>query len=393
MTSIRDARTADHRAAEASVAPDRRLIVQVAPFYPPHLGGMENVVQGIAEGLAARHEVEVLTTTTGARDAPRCEHAAGLTVRRQRSVYLAHTPVTPGLVVRLLRVPRSAIVHVHVGVGLTPEIVWFTSVVRRRPFVAHFHLDADPSGRLGPLFLVYKRWILSRTLQAAARVVALSAEQGQLIVSQHGVDSEAVVVVPNAVAARFCPDPSPEGASSGPCRLLFVGRIARQKGLPRLIHAVSQMAEPAELVIVGEGETGAGVRELVGQLGLGNVRFVGTQLGDDLLRWYRWADVFVLPSEKEGMPLVMLEAMAVGLPIVATDVLGSRETLGTTGVLVAPDPQSLARALDRVAGDPKLRAELSRRSLLKAQDYSWPRLIARLEDVYAGIGLTVPAAG
>ena len=153
------------------------------------------------------------------------------------------------------------------------------------------------------------------------------------------------------------------------------------------------MAEPAELVIVGDGETGAGVRELVGQLGLSNVRFVGTQLGDDLLRWYRWADVFVLPSEKEGMPLVMLEAMAVGLPIVATDVLGSRETLGTTGVLAAPDPQSLARALDRVAGDPQLRAELSRRSLLKAQEYSWPRLIARLEDVYAGIGPAVPAAG
>ena len=92
------------------------------------------------------------------------------------------------------------------------------------------------------------------------------------------------------------------------------------------------------------------------------------------------------------MPLVMLEAVAVGLPVVATDVLGSRETLGAAGVLAAPDPQSLARALDRVAGDAGLRAELSGRSLLRAQEHSWPRLIERLEAIYAGICTTAPAA-
>ncbi len=367
-------------------------MLQVVPYYPPHVGGMENVVLGIAEGLSARHDVEVLTTTVGARGAPLCERAGSLTVRRLRAVVFAHTPVAPGLLPRLLRAPRDAIVHVHVAVGLTPEIVWLAAFLRRRPFVAHFHLDADPSGRLGPLFLLYKRWVLSRTLQAAARVIALSADQARLLEAQHGVDPRAIAVIPNAVGGRFCPggEHGAPGAgadrSPGPCRLLFVGRIARQKALPRLVRAVAQMTEPAELVIVGEGEDTAMVRALVTRLGLDNVRLVGTQFGDDLLRWYRWADVFVLPSEKEGMPLVMLEAMAVGLPVVATDVLGCRETLGDTGLLTAPDPEPLARALDRVAADPDLRRELSRRSLRKAADFSWPSLLARLEDVYSEIG-------
>jgi len=355
---------------------------------------MENVAKGLSEGLAERHDVEVLTTNVGAEGAPRYEHAAGVTVRRLRAIEFAHTPIAPGLAIRLLCARRSAIVHVHIAQALTPEIVWLTSALRRRPFVAHFHLDVEPSGRLGPLFLVYKRYVLGRTLRAAARVVALSPDQAEVLAGRHGVDRKAIVVVPNAVGPQFCPDSSPQGSRSGPCRLLFVGRISPQKALPRLLHAVSQMAHPVDLVIVGDGEDFGMVRDLVDALDLQNVRLVGAQRGDDLVRWYRWADVFVLPSNEEGMPLVMLEAMAVGLPVVATDVPGSRETLGDAGVLAAPDAPSLARALDRVVSDPGLRAELSSRSLLRARDhYSWPRLIERVEGIYAEIGTTTPAAG
>lgn len=392
VMASRETATAHRGVEEAPPEAGDRLIVQVVPYYPPHLGGTENVAMGIAEGLALRHDVEVLTTTLGAQGAPRCECAAGVTVRRLRAIEFAHTPIAPGFVLHLLRAPRSAIVHVHVAQALIPEMVWFASVVRRRPFVAHFHLDVDPTGRFGRLFLVYKRRVLGHTLRAAARVVALSTDQAQLLTKLHGVDPKAIVVVPNAVSPRFCPGPASEGPRSGPCRLLYVGRISPQKALPRLVHAVSRMTQPVDLVIVGEGEDYVIVRDLARKLGLGNVRLVGAQFGDELLRWYRWADVFVLPSDKEGMPLVMLEAMAVGLPVVATDVLGSREMLDDAGVLAAPDPQSLARALDRVVGDPGLRAELSARSLLRAQEYSWPRLIERLEVIYAGICAPPPRA-
>jgi glycosyltransferase involved in cell wall biosynthesis len=361
---------------------DSRLVVQVVPYYPPHLGGMENVVQGIAEGLASRRRVEVLTTTVGSQGAPRTERVGGVLVRRLRAVQFAHTPVAFSLLPRLLSAPRSAIVHVHISQVLTPEVVWLAAVLRHRPFVAHFHLDVEPSGRLGWLFLIYKRHLLGRTLRAAERVIALSTDQADLIAARYGVGADSIAVVPNAVGPQFCPAPEPRQRRDGPCRLLFVGRISPQKALPRLIRAITTTSQPVDLVVVGDGEDSGSAQRLVRELGLANVRFVGAQRGEELVCWYRWADVFVLPSDVEGMPLVMLEAMAVGLPIVATDVPGSRETLGDAGLLAAPDPKSLGRAIDRVAGDCVLRAELSRRSLLAAREHTWARLVERLEAIY-----------
>jgi glycosyltransferase involved in cell wall biosynthesis len=255
--------------------------------------------------------------------------------------------------------------------------------LRRRPFVAHFHLDVDPSGRLGGVFLAYKALVLGRMLRAAVRVIVLSDGMAQFVADRYGVRGDAIAVMPNAVGPEFSPRPQSERRPGGPCRLLFVGRIVQQKALPRLVHAIALMRQPVDVTIVGTGEDFPAIEGLVHELGLGNVRLTGAQYGEDLVRWYQWADVFVAPSEKEGgVSLVMLEAMASGLPVVATDVQGSGEALGETGLLVAPDPQSLADALDRVAGDAGLRAELAARSLLRVQDHSWPRYAARLECLY-----------
>ena len=79
------------------------------------------------------------------------------------------------------------------------------------------------------------------------------------------------------------------------------------------------------------------------ELDLTGVRMVGSQTTKQLVDWYRWADAFVLPSDKEGMPLAVLEAMASGLPVVATSVPGLRDTVGDDGILALPDPASRGR--------------------------------------------------
>ena len=142
------------------------------------------------------------------------------------------------------------------------------------------------------------------------------------------------------------------------------------------------MRQPAAAVLVGEGEARPAIEELLREYSLTNVQLAGARHGTDLVDSYRWADVLVLPSDKEGMPLVVLEAMASGLPVVATDVVGTRELLGDAGVLVPPDPDAIAKALDRVAVDAPLRAELSARGLAAARHYSWERLAHCLESLY-----------
>ena len=359
-----------------------QLVVQVVPYYPPHLGGMENAARGIAEALSERGEVEVLTTDCGARSAPRREGSGSLRVRRVRAVELAHTPVAPGLLWRLLRLPKSAIVHLHIAQALVPEMVWLASVLRRRPFIAHFHLDVDPSGRLGGLFLAYKRWILGPTLRAASRVIALSPEQAEFMVERYGVSRSRLVVVPNGVGSEFLVPYGDRRLPDGPLRLLYVGRLSAQKNLPRLLHAIADMSHAAELVIVGDGAERSRVERLVEQLGLGNVRLIGARRGPELIEWYRWADVFVLASDKEGMPLVLLEAMAAGLPIVSTDVPGSRELVGDAGLLTGCDPAALAAGLDTLAADAQLRARLADASRRRGRAKTWTGLVGEVEAVY-----------
>ncbi|GEL16903.1 glycosyl transferase [Pseudonocardia asaccharolytica DSM 44247 = NBRC 16224] len=371
--------------ARGSVGQGRRhLIVQVTPYYPPRLGGMERVAQCVATVLAGRHDVEVITTRNRSDGSPPREMAGWVLVRRFRGYEIAHTAFSMGMVVRLLTLPRRTIVHAHVAQAFLPEMVWLTSWLRRRPYILHFHLDVDPSGRFGRLLPVYKRLVLGPVLRRAAAVIALSPAQADFLATGYRVARTNIAVLPNGVDPAFsgAGKRSHDHRRDGALRLLFVGRLDAQKNVLRLLDAMSQVQAPVELVIVGDGEQRGLAAERVRSLGLPNVRFAGAQTGDELLAWYRWADAFVLPSDKEGMPLVLLEAMAAGLPIIATDVPGSHELLDGVGLLTAPNASALGAAIERLSTDPDLRARLVANSAERGTRYSWTERIPELERLY-----------
>jgi glycosyltransferase involved in cell wall biosynthesis len=362
----------------------RHLVVHVAPFYPPRLGGMERVAQTLAELLAERHDVEVLTTSCGSGGAPRRERRGTLRISRCWGMELAHTPLSPGLVARLLATPRRAIVHAHVAQAFLPEVVWLTSALRRRRYLIHFHLDVDASGRFGGLLPAYKRFVFGPVLRRAAAVIALSDEQADFVISHYRVRRNRVTIVPNGVSPSFYVGEEREDAqrTMAPLRLLFVGRLDAQKNVIRLLDAITHVSAPVELVLVGDGEQRDLIEEHLRTLGLHNVRLVGAAAGAGLLAWYRWADAFVLPSDKEGMPLVLLEAMAAGLAIISTDVPGSRELVDGVGLLADPRPDALGEAIQRVATDPELLGKLSALSAEQGPSHSWNERITDLERLY-----------
>ncbi|WP_059010410.1 glycosyltransferase family 4 protein [Streptomyces specialis] len=359
-------------------------ILQITPYYPPHLGGLERVVESLAAGLGRRHhDVRVLTTTIGADGAPPLARDGEVTVRRHRSVEFAHTPLAPGLLGSLLRAPRTAVLHLHCAHAVLPELVALTARLRRQRFILHFHLDVDASGPLGMLLPPYKKHVFGRVLRAAAAVVVLTDAQAAFVRDTYRVPADRVFVVPNGVDRRyFMPVREPAGGDR-PTRLLYVGRLSPQKNVGRLLEAMSLVTRPVALTVVGDGEQRAHLERQTAGLGLDNVTFAGQRLGPDLIAAYADADAFVLPSDKEGMPLVVLEAMAAALPIVATDVPGNAELIGGTGLLAAPEPRALAAAVDRIAEDPALRLRLARNSAERAAAFTWDAVVARVEEVYA----------
>jgi glycosyltransferase involved in cell wall biosynthesis len=365
-------------------------IVHIVPCYPPHLGGMENVASSIAEEFSKTGQVEVLTTNCGARQAPRVERMGGLTIRRLRALEISSLPVAPGIFFHALRFPSRYIAHVHIAQALIPEMAWIARRLRGGKFVAHFHLDVAPSSPLGRIFFVwYKQRVLGRTLRAAAKVITFSAEQAEFLENTYQVKSENLAIVPNGVGPEFVPALRGDVPVDRPLRVLYVGRLSKQKALPRLVHALAAMTQPVEALLVGEGDERSDIDDLIRRYRLDNVRLPGRRQGSELVATYQWADVFVLPSDREGMPLVALEAMACGLPVVATDVVGNRELLSGIGILVKPDSAALATALDQVAEDEVLRSELSQRSIAAAENYTVERTMERLRAVYAEVAAEV----
>ena len=374
----------------------RRRVVHVSPYYPPHLGGVERVARSLARGLHGRHDVEVWTTgpdpsTKNGGVLPEVgddDHDDGdeFPVIRLPAVELANTPVPRQLFRRLLTLPSSTIVHVHVAHALWPELVAAAAARRHFTVVSHFHLDVDPTGAAGFLLPAYKRHLLSRALRRADAVLALTPPQRDFLAGSYGIPDDRLHVLRNGVDDQFfAVQPIPRRADE-PLRILFVGRLDAQKNIPRLLRALAASDAAFEAVIVGDGARRGDLERLAKALGAGDVRFMGAQHGDSLLAHYAWADVFVLSSDREGMSLALLEAMAAGLALLVTDVPGLAEQVRHVGLVARPEVRDLSKHISHLARNRTTLATLKDQSRARAGAFRWPAVIDQLESIYEGIG-------
>jgi glycosyltransferase involved in cell wall biosynthesis len=219
-----------------------------------------------------------------------------------------------------------------------------------------------------------------RRRAAAAAVVVTCNTDAYAALAAEGVNAH---LVPHGVDLhRFAPtDTDRQHAGGGhEVRLVAVGRLVEKKGFPTLLDAVAQLADTAvTLTIVGDGPERASMEAQIARLGIaGRVTLAGRTTHDELPTIYRDADIVVVPSvvdsrgDRDGLPNVVLEAMACGRTVVASDVaaIASAITGGTDGVLVSPgDAAALATAIRSVAADPARRTALgaaARRTALGA---------------------------
>ncbi len=202
-------------------------------------------------------------------------------------------------------------------------------------------------------------------------------------------------IIPNGVDVdHFSPDVSPiDEFCDGKLNILFVSRLEKRKGLNYLLEAFKQVKQEipdSRLIIVGPGtRLRRKYERQVARSRLKDVIFVGFVSYDELPRYYKTADVFCAPATgRESFGIVLLEAMAIGKPIVASNIEGYAGvvTHGVEGLLVPPaDKERLAQALISLLSDQSLRQEMGARGRAKALEYSWEQIAQKVLNYYVRV--------
>ena len=254
---------------------------------------------------------------------------------------------------------RCAVLRVFQVTGVIPAILararWGT------PFVTTYGFWYARLSQAGPSRLA-KRVLERVGLRLADAVIVPTRELGDHAATMAGRDR--VHLIPNGVdLQRFAPraEPTHDGG-----RILYVGRLSEEKNLGTLLQAVAsiQARRPTELVLIGDGPLRARLETEAHALGV-KAEFLGVLDHREVPERLRQGDLFVLPSFTEGHPKVLIEAMACGLPCVASDCAGNRALVsdGDTGLLFDPTSvPALGAALDRVLSDRELARALGRRA-------------------------------
>lgn len=362
-------------------------------YYPVYGGVTEHVWHLGRELLRRGHRVTVVT------GAAREGHDGGLRVIRLGVQIPVRTNgargcVTwaPRLASRLREIEtaeRFDVVHVH---GPLDPILPLTAcrAMRTRKVATH-HAARDRSGAVGCL-IALARPCLRAAMRRVECHIAVS-ETAQAFVQRH-LPEVTFDIIPNGVdTARFHPAQA-RPRDDRRFTVLFVGRLDARKGARDLITAVVQLKsrfDGLRLIVVGTGPDEARCRALVPFRYGRAIEFVGAVSAEALPGYYREADLYCSPATgNESFGIVLLEAMASGVPVVASDIAGYRNVVadGRNGVLVPPgSPAAIARTILELHRDEGRRRRLASAGLETAHARAWPKIVDRVLDVYGGSGL------
>ena len=354
-------------------------------FLPFQVGGSEWAVYNYAKLLSQRgHEVHVITQLDN-KTLPSSELLEGFYVHRIKRWHtrIIGTLLYSLLAYRQIKKLKPDVIHEQGISGLGFSI----KRLLRIPYVVF------PQGT--ELYLsseLYKKIIVRRALDNADSCLALTQDMAR---EMQRICPKEITIIPNGVdLSRF------ESLSKGDARqklgidkrgqmILCVANLRVEKGHEYLIEAMGYVAKShpeARLYLVGKGSQMGKTQDLVSSHSLQRkVVFAGFIPPDEIPGYMVAADTFVLPSLSEGFPLVLLEAMAAGLPIVATNVGGIPEivTDGENGFLVEPrNSQQLAEKIALLLQNENIRKRFSTNNINKAKRYNWSEVVTALEKVY-----------
>lgn len=366
-----------------------RLLFAIRYFHP-WIGGLEKNTFRLAQELATRGVPVTVLTGRFFRAWPEVETHGLLQVQRLPSPRIK----VFGAVVFLLSLVRYLIAHrsaydiVHAfQVGHTAAVAMLMSRILGKPSV----LTLAGGGIGGDIFkhrrTLWGRIFLWACLQAD-RIVMLNRQMAEELAAVRYPGNRACLIANGVDIHRFHPsehNDRPKGSAQR--TVVYVGRLSAEKGVAFLVraHALLQSRLDARLLIVGDGPERNRLARLIRRLGIEHVTEL-TGPADDVLPYLRQADVFVLPSRHEGMSNALLEAIACGVPVVATRVPGNKEIVEdrVTGLLVDyDDADAMAHALATMLTDSNFSQTCAKQALEQIRErYTFDHEVARYLDLY-----------
>lgn len=383
----------------------RRLeILQVTPFYPPHIGGAEKYVYNLTRELRLTGNGVTVMTSRFSPEIIESEDQISLPLMYSFYGDWGEIPICPTIFLGLSRI-KPDIIHVHSPPRFFAESTALHNFLCRRldksriPLVMTYHLHNEGlSGIKNAVLNLHNALIMKLVFKQASRIVVLTSKCKEIVCNNFKIEPGKICVIPNAVDTRFF-----NGGGHYPVEdfrkkfgifsentVLFLGRLATYKGLDYLVESIGLLKKELPdilLLIVGEGGHEKNLRDLSKRLGLDSeVRFLGKIDDADVPRVLSVAKLLVLPSLTEAFPTVLLEAFAMGKPVVTTDVGAIPGVVlnGETGLVVQRrNSRQLAESILSLLSDERLSARMGElgQKIVRAR-YSWDSVARKILDVY-----------
>lgn len=358
-------------------------VALVSPYDMDVPGGVQEHVRHLAAAL--RELGDDVTVIAPGRRSRGGVQVVGPSIRvpfNDSVAPLALRPDAWARTARAVRALRPDVVHVH-----EPAVPWVSlaaTATSAAPVVATFHAWSDRAR----LYTAASR-VVGRVLEHVDAHIAVSRAAATYHGAALGRRPESFTVIPNGVDVARFRSAIPFSQMGEQPSLLFVGRLEPRKGLETLLHAVVSLktARPdLRLYVVGDGPDRDRCQQLLPARLRSDVVFLGRVDNDELPRFFASCDLFVAPAlGGESFGIVLIEAMAAGCPVVASDIPGYASVVidGRNGRLVPPhDPAALADAIAALLDNPALAQALARAADADVERYDWAAVATEVREVY-----------
>jgi len=378
-------------------------ICLVTHFFPPHMGGIEKVSLEQSKRLTEfGYKIDVLTSKVkGQKEHP----AKGIRVFAYPSLNLAERFGVPYPILTLKAykkfediIKKCDLVHAHGHVYMSSCLAGMIAKKCKKPFIVTQHntfidyrswlniLEHINDFTIGKSVLKHADRILTVSKETMKYVLKLGADKSKTSVIYNGVDSNCFYSIKKGESRKKLGLPKKR-------RIIFSARrLVYKNGLDTLIESaalVTQDNPDILFVIAGKGPSRKLIENSIKELGIEeNIKLTGFVPDELLPVYYNAANYFILPSSSgEGLPLVLLEAMACGLPVIATTVGGTPEIIDQlkNGILVPPrNPKAIAKALSKLIADEKLGKSIGEEAKKSVKDrFSWEQNVRQLQRIYS----------